>query len=143
MPKYWVYYVAVLLPVIFRLIILNTGFVNWLWYQGYEQQYYFFSSLAINPIFLEMIANWALALFALLVIAYWIVEEDKDSIGKQFLLLPLVYVPFCIVGAMLTNFAIDVSMFIRHPLVIIPFGYIYIFPWVIIVWLLEKLRIVE
>jgi hypothetical protein len=141
MPKTWLYYFALVLPLIFRVLMLNTDFINWVWYGGYQQTYNFLAALKVQPQFLTFIGGWPLPVFILTVICWWQMDDD-DGIPAQFLLLPLAYVPFTIVGDILLTAHFDETNLYIHPLVIIPIGYVYVFAWTIFIWLLEKLRLV-
>lgn len=141
MPKAWIYYIALLLPLVIRLVLVNTLFLNWLWYAGYEEAYYYLSTLSVNPMFQEFAGVWPLTIFVGTVYTYWFMDEDYDAIPKQFLLLPLVYVPFSIIGTTLVNRAFEASMLFTHPIVIIFGGYLYVLPWVLFVWVFCKLHL--
>ena len=142
MPKAWIYYIALILPLAFRVLVLNTGFDEWLWYRGDADGYYLISALKANPLFLELIGGWALPLFVCTVFIYWHAEDDHDDMSAQFLMLPIVYVPFAIAGHALETFTIDLSTFYSYPLVLIMGGYVYIFPWIAFVGVFSKLRLV-
>lgn len=141
MPKAWIYYIALILPLLFSVLVSSTFFTNWLWYAGYEDMYYFLTALSVNPMFLEFVGGWPFVVFVGTVICYWRMDEDHDAIDKQFFLLPLVYVPFSIIGTALTNLSFDASTLYSHPLVIIPGGYMYLLPWILFVWVFTKLRL--
>lgn len=142
MPRTWIYYIALALPLVFRVLILNTGFVEWLWYHDHQDAYYALSNLSVNETFLEFIGGWALPVFIITVYSYWTIDQDVDAISSQFLMLPIVYVPFTIVANILTHWTFDGSLFYIHPLIVIPAGYVYVFPWVAFVWVFSKLRLV-
>jgi len=141
MPKVWLYYIALVLPLVVRVLTL-TFFTDWLWYHHYEKAFYFLSSLSVQPQFVQFIGGWAYPVFVGTVICRWVMDEDGESLPLQFLMLPLVYAPFAIVGEVLTHAEFHASMLYTFPLVIIPFGYIYVFAWVIFIWVVEKLRLV-
>ena len=142
MPKAWIYYIALIFPLVLRVLVLNTPFVDWLWYHGYHDSYYIFSALRVNPMFLEFIGGWPLPVFIGTVWLYWFMDEEFDAVPKQFLLLPLVFVPFSIIGTALANLSFDPATLYTHPLAVIPAGYLYIMPWVVLVWALAKCRLV-
>lgn len=142
MPKTWIYFIALVLPLLLRALLLPTALVEVLWYRGYEDAYYFFSALRINPNFLEYWGGWPLPVFVITVLSYWTAEYDEEVISRTFLLLPIAYVPFSVFGTMLTKLEFNASLLYLHPLVLIPTGYLYILPWVIFVWILEKMRLV-
>lgn len=142
MPRAWLYYIAVALPLVFRILVLNTSFAEWLWYRGYADTYYFLSALTVNEYFLEFIGGWALPVFTLTVYSYWAIEHDHEAIASQFLMLPIVYVPFTIMANILTNWTFDGSLFYVHPLIVLPAGYLYVLPWAMFIALLAKLRVV-
>lgn len=142
MPKIWLYFIAVALPLLLRALLLDIGVVEWFWYQGHENTYYFLRDLRINPSFLEYCGGWPLPVFLFTVIAYWTADFDEIAIPHQFWLLPIAYVPFSVFGTMLVNREFDASLLYLHPLVLIPSGYLYILPWVIFIWVFEKLRLV-
>lgn len=142
MPKTWLYFIALAVPVILRALLLPEAAVNWLWYRGYEDAYYFFSALRINPHFLKYWGGWPLPVFVLTVYAYWMAEFDEEAIARQFLLLPIAYAPFSVFGTMLARLEFDISLLYLHPLVLIPTGYLYLLPWILFIWVFGKLRLV-
>jgi hypothetical protein len=141
MPKAWIYYIAVLFPLVIRVLVLDIGFAEWLWYRGHEDAYYFFSNLATNPLFLDFLGGWPLPVFVATVLCYWTMDEDHEAIPTQFLLLPIVYVPFSIIGNALSKLTFDVTTLYSHPLVLIPAGYLYLVPWIMFVHVFCKLRL--
>ena len=142
MPRTWIYSIALVLPMLFSILVLYTPFVDWLWYQQHEGAYYLLSALKVNPWFVEFLGGWGLPVFTCTVVAYWQMDHDDDAIASQFMLLPIAYVPFSIIGAMLTKLQFDATFFYTHPLVVIPVGYLYLFPWMLFVWVFSKLRLV-
>jgi hypothetical protein len=122
--------------------MFDTGFVEWLWYQHHEQAYYTLSELRVQPSVARFVGGWGLPLFVFTVGCYWQMEEDPDSIPHQFLLLPFVYVPFVIAADYLFKHEFYASSLFSYPLLILTFGYLYIFAWAIFIWVLEKLRLV-
>ena len=142
MPKTWIYIFALVLPLIFRVLLLNSPMLSWLWYHGYPETYTFLNNLTINQPFLTFIGGWALPIFVVTIIGYWLIESEDEVISSQFLLVPIAYVPFSLAVTMISNMRVDFSLFYIHPLVIVPIGYVYIIFWVVLIWILEKLRIV-
>lgn len=142
MPKTWLYFLALGLPLVLRFLMFNTSFVEFLWYQHHEDAYYFLSSLRVQPTFVSYIGGWALPLFVFTVGCYWQMEEEFDSLPQQFLLLPFVYIPFVIAADFLFNQHFETASLYSYPLIILPFGYLYVFVWVIFIWFMEKLRLV-
>src|SRR4029079_6638664 len=93
----------------------------------------------------EFFGAGPLSLFTLTVFSYWmmvVTEEGYEGLGAQFLLLPIFYVPFRLVADALTQWHFDASMLYVHPLVVIPAGYLYLFPWLVFLWVFGKLRLV-
>jgi hypothetical protein len=142
MPRMWIYFIALALPLAFRIVVVNTGLDEWLWYQRYPDAYYILSALKVNPLFLETLALWPLAFFTGTMFFYWTIDLDDEAIASQFLLLPIIYVPFSILGTWVLNWGFDFTLFYKHPLVLIPAGYLYLFPWIVFVWVFSKLRLV-
>lgn len=142
MPKTWVYIFSLLLPVIFSLLVVRTPFVDWLWYNGYPELYNTLALLKINAVFLTYMGSWALPIFVATAIGYWMMETEDEIISSQYLLVPIAYVPFSLVVTMVANMQVDFTWFYIQPLVIIPAGYVYIFMWIIIIWVLEKIKLV-
>lgn len=144
MPKHWLYYIALCMPLVFRVLILNTGFVNWLWYNNYPNAYYFFSALAVNPSFLTFVGGWALPVFVFTIISFWVMEmaHGDDHIEHHFILLPVMYVPFSIVGDFLVTLQFNPMNLFAHPVIIIPFGYLYIGMWEVFIRVMSRLNLV-
>lgn len=143
MPKAWLYMFALALPFIFRVLLVDLSAHNFLWYQGYEHAYDIFSRLSVNQVFLDIIGNWGLPAFLVVVISYWMIDYDEDAINAQFLITPLGYTVFALIGTAVKDMGInDWHIFINYPLIIIPLGYMYIFLWVILAWILEKIGLV-
>lgn len=141
MPKHWLYYIALIVPLVARGIIYHTSFVESFWYSGNHDVYYALSALRVNHLFVEFIGGWALPAFIILIGAYWHADIHTDH-DTQFLLLPLYYVPITIIVNIASNRALDPAILYVHPLVVIPLGYIYVLTWVACIKLFEKLRIV-
>jgi hypothetical protein len=127
---------------IFSLLVVRTPFVDWLWYNGYPELYNKLALLKINAVFLTYMGSWALPIFVATAIGYWMMETEDEIISSQYLLVPIAYVPFSLVVTMVANMQVDFTWFYIHPLVIIPAGYVYIFMWIIIIWVLEKIKLV-
>ncbi len=145
MPRSWIYFTALFLLLFVRVLLLDMNFVSdWLWYNGYEAEYYLLANLRQEPQLARFFGGWALPLFVIAVITYWLAarEQDDDNLPAQFALLPIAYVPFCMVGEMLRTLSFDVSMLYIYPLVLIPAGYLYLFPWLVFVWVFSKLRLI-
>ncbi|NBX03285.1 MAG: hypothetical protein EBR02_04350 [Alphaproteobacteria bacterium] len=141
MPKTWLYIFALVLPLIFSGLLLHTGMLSWLWYNGYPETYTMLSPLTINVPFLTYLGGWAFPIFVATMCGYWIYEHEDDAVASQFLLVPIAYVPFSIAVTMISRMQADFSLFYIQPLVIIPIGYMYVACWVFIIWILEKLRL--
>ena len=143
MPKTWVYIFALILPIILRVLLVNTSLDTWFWYHGYPNVYKFLAALAVNQIFLTYIGGWALPIFVVTMIGYWMIESEDEVVSSQFLLVPIAYVPFSLVVTMVATMNVDIRLFYIQPLTIIPLGYVYVFMWIIILWVLEKIGIVR
>jgi hypothetical protein len=142
MPKSWLYFLALASPLIFRVVVLNTGFVDWLWYQQDYAMYEMFNNLRFQPQFLQFVGGWSLPLFIITIFSYWLAEHDEEGISDQFLMLPIAFVPFTIIGDILLTQQFNASNLYVHPLIVIPAGYIYVFAWVILIRVLDKMRLV-
>lgn len=143
MPYQWIYFIALISLLLIRIALLDTDYLaEWVWYEGNEQLYYLLQALKESTALNEYIGGWPLPVFVITVFMYWIGDNDGKDIGKQFLLLPFIFLPFSIVGSMLQERSFEVIKFITHPLVVIPSGYLYIFPWVLFVWVFVKLKLV-
>ncbi len=145
MRKTWLYYVALFMPLILRVLVLNTGFVDWLWYHQYTDSYYFFSNLSVNPSFLRFIGSWALPAFIVTVMSFWLMEsnlEDEDTITHQFLLLPIMYIPYSIIAEFIETLKFNGMNLFAHPVMIIPFGYIYIGMWIVFIRVMERFKLI-
>lgn len=146
MPKTWLYYIALCMPLIMRVMIMNTTFTDWLWYHGYESSYYFFSNLSVNPTFLKFIGGWPLPVFVITVISFWTLEQsysdDEEVLEYQFWLLPIMYVPFTVIGDFLITRELHAMNLFAHPVVIIPFGYMYVFMWSVFMRVMSRFRLV-
>lgn len=144
MPSNWIYYIALILLLAFVVVFCHTDyFAQWLWYNGQEAAYYKFMEMRQSANFKEFIGSWALPVYLITAYMYWLGGDEDNDIEKQFLLLPLAYIPFSILGqVLLSGGEFSVSLLWTHPLVIIPAGYLYVFPWVIFVRVFCKLRLV-
>jgi hypothetical protein len=141
MPKTWLYYIALVFPFVLRLLVLNTNFVDWLWYHQDMDAYNFFNALRVSPPFLDLIGGWALPVYIGTICCYWQMDGETE-LSTLFLLLPLGYVPFAIIAGILVNGSFDASTLYSYPLLIIPLGYLYILPWLLFIWTFDKLRLV-
>jgi hypothetical protein len=139
----WMYMLALLCLPLMRVAVLNTDLDLYLANTGFMGGAQFIQMLRTSPPFIDFIGNWALPVFAATAIIYWITDTDDSDISKQFLLLPIAYIPFSIVGMVLKTASFQLSYLYVHPLVILPFGYFYVFTWALLVWILSKLRIVQ
>lgn len=143
MPKTWLYYIALILPLALRVLILDLGFAAVIDNFHPIGLYALCTALKNEPLFMTFIGGWPYPVFVATVISWWVMDEDSDHIPHQFLLLPLIYVPFTVLGdILLSGGEVRTTNFFVYPLLILPFGYVYIFAWVVIIWLLEKLRLV-
>ncbi len=143
MSKNWLYLAAVLTLPLIRVLVLNLHYDEWLRSIHYERGADFIVALRNNPRFGEFIGGWVFPSFIGLLLIYWIVEEDKSRIPMQFMLMPLAYVPFSMVGFTLVNAEFQVSYLYTNPLVILTFGYLYVLFWVAAIKLFEKLKIID
>ena len=142
MPKTWIYYLALMFPLIVHLLVMDTRFfLDWLWYNGFPDYYNVLNELSVHPKLVEMFGGWALPFFVGTVLCYWI-GGDEEDIGGQFLLLPIAYVPFLIAARTISAAEFDPAMLYAYPLVVIPVGYLYLFPWVVFIKVFDKLRLV-
>ena len=141
MPKVWFYFFALFLPLVLRALLLNIGFVEWLWYHDYQQAYYVMSQLRINPQFMEFLGGWALPFFTGTVCCYWMMHGG-EGIPEQFLMLPIFYIPFTVLGDILMSWHFDASNLVTHPLTILPIGYAYVLSWEIFIRVMDKFRLV-
>ncbi|MBY0406348.1 MAG: hypothetical protein K2Q01_01550 [Rickettsiales bacterium] len=143
MSKKWAYAVAVLFLLALRIGAVDTDAAQTLWTWGFEKTARVLASLRENPAFNEFAGSWAMPVFVCGVLIYWFTHEDESGIPMQFLLLPIFYIPLSILGAILVNAEFRLTYLWVHPLIILPFGYLYVSLWTILIWLLEKLRLVE
>jgi hypothetical protein len=142
MPRNWLYFFALVLPLIARVLVLNTEIPEWFWYHEHPDAYYFLAALRVHPQFLQFIGGWPLPVFVVSVIAWWTMDDRDEDIPSQFLLLPMVYAVFAIIGDVLVTAEFKPTNLYTFPLIIIPIGYMYIIPWAILIRVLEKVRLV-
>lgn len=143
MSKKWAYFIAVISLLAIRFGVLNTRVDETLLALHYERAAHVIASLRASPTFSEFMSNWGLPAFVAAVIIYWCTSEDDQGIPMQFLLLPITYIPFSIIGNVLMTAEFRIPTLWIHPLVILPFGYLFVSFWTIFIWLLEKLRIIR
>lgn len=143
MNKKWAYFLAVVFLAVIRFGVLNTSYDAWLLSLGYEGTANFISLLKASPAFQNYFGSWALLVFVVAVIFFWCINEDDGAIPQHFLLLPIVYVPFSIVGTVLSTAEFHLNYLWVQPLVILPFGYLYVAFWRFLLWIFEKLRLVS
>ncbi|MFW0777152.1 MAG: hypothetical protein ACN2B6_05480 [Rickettsiales bacterium] len=141
MPRAWIYYIAVVLPLVFYVMLEFMPFTDWLWYGGYEREYWFFLGLKDNDTFQEFIGGWPFWVFIFTILVYWNADQDNESVCNQFYLLPVVFVPFSIIGSALMNLEFNPATLYTHPFIIILAGYCYVLPWLMFVWVMSKLRL--
>lgn len=144
MPRTWLYYIALLIPLIANLVFMHTRVaVEWLWYNGYADYYMVINALSAHPQVIEYFGGWPLPVFLVTVFIHWTNDDlDEDDIANQFLLLPLAYVPFLIIGNAAVAGSFDPLTLYRYPLVAVPAGYLYILPWAFFIWTFKKFRLV-
>lgn len=144
MPRTWVYFLALFLPMLASVLLLNTRFfLEWLWYHGYADYYHFLNGLSVQPQLVEYLKGWPFPVFVLTVFAYWMTEyHEPEAIAHQFLLLPIVYIPFLIVGRALETWNFTQDMYMVYPVMVLLGGYAYVLPVVALVWVLDRLRLV-
>jgi len=142
MSKKWVYCFAVLFVLILRFAVLNTNLDERLIAMGYERLAHMIASLRQSEIFGEFVGSWAMPVFVATVLVFWLTNQDDAQIPMHFLVLPIAYIPFSIVGAILATAEARLDYLWVHPLVILPFGYLYVSMWTIFIWLLTKIRLI-
>ena len=143
MNSKWIYILAVLLLPLLRVLVIDIQIDEWLMSQHFYSVAYGIAVLRDSPAFIEYIGNWALPVFVGATFFFWVTERGDADISKHFLLLPIAYVPFNIVGTVLKTAEFHFSYLYVQPLVILTFGYIYVSLWAVLVWLLGKLHIVD
>ena len=134
---------AVLYLPLIRLLVLNTQADVWLTSVHFTNVAALIGMLRESPPFIAYVGGWAMPVFVASVFLFWITEQENADIPKQFLLLPITYVPFSIIGTVLQTAEFQVSYLYVQPLVILPFGYLYVSFWTIFIWLLGKINIVQ
>ena len=137
--KTYFYYFAVLGLLIGRILTLNFNFAGWLHGMGWDKPAAMVVALRDNSSFVHFIGGWALPIFVFAVLIYWLTEEHDEGIPRQFLLLPIAYIPFALIVDILTRGEFYLSMLMQHAMVILPYGYIYILTWAVCIWLREKI----
>lgn len=141
MPKSWLYYLSILLPLVFALAVLDTrAVIEWLWYHEYFDAYNKLNPLSVQPQLVKFLGGWPFPVFIGTLTCYWL--ADGDAMGEQFLLLPIFYVPFSIIGEILVTREFNPSSLYINPMVIVLAGYCYVLPWAIFVRLLDRMRLV-
>ena len=142
MSKKFAYMLAVLFLLVIRFGVLNTGYDQWLIDHGFTNAGYFISFLKQNTTFNDFFGNWSLVIFVITVMIFWSTGADEQMIPTHFLLLPIAYIPYSIVGAVLTTAEFRFNYLFIHPLIILPVGYLYVIFWKMLFWLCEKLRLI-
>ena len=142
MPKSWLCFIALLLPLGFSLLLLHTDFVNTLWYRQDYAAYNALNVLRAQPLFVKFTGNWPWWAFIATVFSYWMVDEDSENIPGQLLLLPIFYLPFAIFGDWIISGGFLLDDLYIYPMIILPVGYAYVIIWVLFMWFLDKLRLV-
>lgn len=142
MSKKFAYFWAVAFLLVVRFGVLNTDYDLWLLNHGFENTGMFIAAMKVSPTFNEYVGNWALVVFVCTVLAYWSAAVDDQTIPMHFLLLPIAYIPFNIVGTVLMTAQFQVSYLWVQPLVILPFGFLYVGIWKLLIWLFEKLHLI-
>lgn len=142
MPRTWIYFLALILPLVAHLIVLDTRFVlERLWYAGYTDYYNLLNEMSVNPTVVELFGGWSLPIFVGTVMCFWL-GADEEDIDSQFLLLPLGYIPFLMIGAWVSKGSFEVTTLYSYPLMVILIGYLYVLPWVVFVRVFDKLHLV-
>ena len=141
MNKNWLYLLAfLLLPALSLLVALHCD--DQFHAAHYDRAALIIAALRDNDQFHDFLGGWVFAAFAALVLIYWAIAEDKSCIQTQFMLLPLAYIPFSIVGFILMHAEFQVSYLYTNPMIILIFGYSYVLTWAVIVWMFDKLKLV-
>jgi hypothetical protein len=143
MDKKWLYIFALLLPVILRVLAIDTPLVESLMTLHYEAPARFFYALRLHPQFVLFVGGWPLPLFIACVVLYWLSANNENDMGVQFMLLPLIYAPFDITATFLYINDWTFSFVFPHILTIMAFGYPYIFAWTVLIWCLEKIGLAK
>lgn len=144
MPRAWLYFLALWLPLAVSVLVLDTRFfLEWLWYKGYGDYYNLLNALSVQPQLVECLKGWPFPIFVMTVFAYWMTEyHEPEAIAHQFLLLPIAYIPFLIVGRALETWQFTPEMYQMYPFVVLLGGYAYVLAWVAFIWILDRLRLV-
>ena len=143
MSTKWIYGFAVFLLLLLRIVVLSTHLDASFAAMHMDGLASFIASLRASPYFVHYLGNWGLPVFVIAVFVFWMTDSEDGDISKQFLLLPIAYVPFAIVGTVLATAEFQLSYLYVYPLVILPFGYAYVSLWVLLVWLLGKCGVVH
>jgi len=142
MNRNWLYLLAVLLLPLLSLLVNVVHYDDWLHAHHYDHTAALIVLLRDNDQFQDFIGGWVFPAFVALVVGYWAIAEDKSCIPTQFILLPLAYIPFSILGFTLVHAEFQFSYLYTNPLIILAFGYGYALIWAAIVWLFDKLKLV-
>jgi len=143
MNKKWFYIMALLSLPLLRVVVLNTGYDAWLLNANYTKAAAFITMLKTSELFQQFVGGWIFPCYVVGILSFWCMEEDDSRIGQQFVLLPLAYIPFTILGFTLVNAEFKVSYLYQHPLIVVTFGYLFVGFWSLILWLLMKIGIVK
>jgi hypothetical protein len=143
MNRNWLYLIAVMTLPMLRVLINDVHIDDWLHAKHHDVIANFVTALRDNDKFQEFIGGWVFPAFLSLFFMYWIIQEDKSRIPMQFMLMPLAYIPFSIVGFTLVHAEFQVSYLYANPLIILTFGYAYVLFWAGAIKLFEKLKLVE
>lgn len=143
MSRKWAYCLAVLCLPVLRFGVLDAYYDPLLQSWGYGQAAQVIATLRANPTYREFMGNWALPFFAACMLVYWITADDDSAIPMQFLFLPIFYIPFSIIGAVLMHAEFRPEYLWVHPLVVLPFGFLYTAFWTCLVWGCAKLRLLD
>ncbi len=143
MNKKWAYFMAVLFLLVVRFGVLDTNYDEYLASWGYPNVSGFITMLKESAVFNTFVGSWSLVVFVVVVVCYWGVTQDDGLIPMQFLILPIAYIPFSIIGEILSTAQFHFSYLWVHPLMVLPFGYLYVSFWTIFIWLLEKIRLIS
>lgn len=143
MNRNWFYLVALLMLPGIRILVNELHYDTWLHQIHYDRVADCVAALRANEQFQAFLGGWVFPAFVALVLVYWMLEEDKSAIPTQFLLLPLAYIPFSIIGFTLAHAEFQTSYLYVNTLIILTFGYLYVLLWMGMVALFEKLRLVD
>lgn len=145
MSKRWAYILGVLFLLVIRFGVLDTNYDEWLYNIGYDGAGDFIFALKESDTFNKFFGGFVVPIFVFTVLAYWAmnVDNDEEAISKQFLLLPLAFIPFSIIAKVLEHATFTPDMLFVHPLIILPFGYLYIGIWKVLIWIFVKCRLIE